>query len=175
MVDSWYCLDRIVPERMSQVSRRSEVGNHKQRTVFRWALLSNGYFPSFRREWARFGGDRRLGTINGALLTPGYLLALLNTLHQVREMYQVGWYGRICFGTELKSKWNRPIGTRTFQINFSEGSGPPLNPCQNQSNSKLVMTLPEIYVIIWDRTHIACACELYSQQTVNNSQIVPIL
>jgi len=26
MVDSWCCLDRIVPERMSQVSRRSEVG-----------------------------------------------------------------------------------------------------------------------------------------------------
>jgi len=28
MVDSWHCLDRSVPERMSQVSRRSEVGNH---------------------------------------------------------------------------------------------------------------------------------------------------
>ena len=30
MVDSWYCLDRVVPERMSQVWRRSEVGNQKR-------------------------------------------------------------------------------------------------------------------------------------------------
>jgi len=47
MVDSWCGLDRIVPEGMSQVSRRSEVGNHKQRTVLRWALLPNGYFVHF--------------------------------------------------------------------------------------------------------------------------------
>jgi len=33
MVDSWYCLDRVVPEGMSQVSRRSKVGNHKRRTL----------------------------------------------------------------------------------------------------------------------------------------------
>jgi len=33
MVDSWYCLDRVVPEGMSQVSRRSEVGNHKRRSL----------------------------------------------------------------------------------------------------------------------------------------------
>ena len=26
MVDAWYCLDPVVPEGMSQVSRRSEVG-----------------------------------------------------------------------------------------------------------------------------------------------------
>jgi len=32
MVDSWYCLDRVVPKGMSQVSRWSEVGNHKRRT-----------------------------------------------------------------------------------------------------------------------------------------------
>jgi len=30
---SWYCLDRFVPEGMSQVSRRSEVGNHKWRSL----------------------------------------------------------------------------------------------------------------------------------------------
>jgi len=47
MIDSWYCLDHIVPERMSQVLRRSDVGNHKRRTVLRWALLSNGYFVHF--------------------------------------------------------------------------------------------------------------------------------
>jgi len=33
MVDSWYCLDRFVPEGMSQVSRRSEVGNHKRSSL----------------------------------------------------------------------------------------------------------------------------------------------
>ena len=33
MVDSWYCLDRVVPEGMSQVSSRSEVGNHKRRSL----------------------------------------------------------------------------------------------------------------------------------------------
>ena len=33
MVDSSYCLYRVVPEGMSQVWRRSEVGNHKQRTL----------------------------------------------------------------------------------------------------------------------------------------------
>jgi len=33
MLDSCCCLDRVVPEEMSQVWRRSEVGNHKQRTL----------------------------------------------------------------------------------------------------------------------------------------------
>jgi len=33
MVDMWYCLDRVVPDRMSQVWRRSEFGNHKRRTL----------------------------------------------------------------------------------------------------------------------------------------------
>jgi len=33
MVDSWYCLDLVIPERMSQVSRQLEVGKHKQRTL----------------------------------------------------------------------------------------------------------------------------------------------
>jgi len=50
MVDSWHVLDRSVPERMSQVSRRSQVGNHKLRTVLRWALLSNGYFVHLAKQ-----------------------------------------------------------------------------------------------------------------------------
>ena len=33
MVDSWYCLDRVVPERMTQIWRRSEVRNHKRRSL----------------------------------------------------------------------------------------------------------------------------------------------
>jgi len=51
MVDSCYCLDRIVPEGMSQVSRRSEVGNHKRRTVLRWAVLSNGYIQKLKKRY----------------------------------------------------------------------------------------------------------------------------
>ena len=47
MVDSWYCLDQIVAEGRSQVSRQSEVGKHKRRSVFTWALLSNEYFMHF--------------------------------------------------------------------------------------------------------------------------------
>jgi len=34
MVDSWCCLDLVVLEGMSQVSRRSEVGNHNQRILY---------------------------------------------------------------------------------------------------------------------------------------------
>jgi len=33
MVDLWHCLDWFVPEGISQVSRRSEVGNTKQRSL----------------------------------------------------------------------------------------------------------------------------------------------
>jgi len=33
MVNSWYCLERVVPNWMSQVWRRSEVGNHRRRTL----------------------------------------------------------------------------------------------------------------------------------------------
>ena len=33
MVDSWYCLDRFVPEGISQVSRRSEVRNTTRRSL----------------------------------------------------------------------------------------------------------------------------------------------
>ena len=33
MVDSWHCLDRFVPEGRSQVSRWSEVGNTKRRSL----------------------------------------------------------------------------------------------------------------------------------------------
>jgi len=33
MVDSWHCLEQVVLEGMSQVSRRLEVGNHKPHTL----------------------------------------------------------------------------------------------------------------------------------------------
>jgi len=44
MIDSNYCLDWVVPEGISQVSRRSEVGNHKQRT------FTPGYLLALLRE-----------------------------------------------------------------------------------------------------------------------------
>ena len=40
-------LDRTVPERMRQVSRRLEVGNHKRRTVSRWTLRQMGILRNF--------------------------------------------------------------------------------------------------------------------------------
>jgi len=47
MVGSWYCFDRIVPKGISQVWRRSEVGNHKQRTGFRWSLVEWIFYAPF--------------------------------------------------------------------------------------------------------------------------------
>jgi len=47
MVDFWYYIDQVGAERRSQVSRQSEVGKHKWRSVFRWALLSNDCFMHF--------------------------------------------------------------------------------------------------------------------------------
>jgi len=41
MVDSCNCLDWVVPEGMSQVWRRSEVGNHKQRTLNTWRACAS--------------------------------------------------------------------------------------------------------------------------------------
>jgi len=49
-------------------------------------------------------------------------------------MYQVGWYGRICFGTGIISKWNWPIGKRTFWIICLEGWGPPLRNTRADSS-----------------------------------------
>jgi len=61
MVDSWYCLDRVVPEGMSQVSRGSEVGNHKRRSLN--TLLSSGtsagtfacHAGPYRKCWGEAG------------------------------------------------------------------------------------------------------------------------
>jgi len=42
--------------------------------------------------------------IKGAPSTPGYLLALLHTLHPGHGMHLVGLYSRICFGTGINDK-----------------------------------------------------------------------
>ena len=47
MVDSWYCLDRVVPEGMSQVSRRLEVGNHIRRTFHTSTSSGTSFLSSF--------------------------------------------------------------------------------------------------------------------------------
>jgi len=44
MVDSWYCLDRVVPEGMSQVSRRLEVA------YINGAPSTPGYLLALLRE-----------------------------------------------------------------------------------------------------------------------------
>ena len=102
MLDSWYCLDQVVPEGMSQVSRPSEVGNH---------------------HW------------NGALSTPGYLLALLQELShvpwglteiadakQVQKTNKTGILYRIKKGV---CKWILTFRTKISWISFWRGSGPP--------------------------------------------------
>ena len=51
MVDSEQCLDRVVPEGMSQVSRRSEVGNHKLRSFnTSLTLVAGPIFETKNRE-----------------------------------------------------------------------------------------------------------------------------
>jgi len=42
-----------------------------------WSTRHIVWTGLFRRGWAKFRGNQRSGTINSALLTPGYLLALL--------------------------------------------------------------------------------------------------
>jgi len=92
MLDSCCCLDRVVPDGMSQVWRRSEVENHKRRT------------PN-----TRLSSGTSEHTSSSSRNVPGRM---------IRSNF---------FGTGIKSKWNRPVWTRTFRINFSEGSGPPFN------------------------------------------------
>jgi len=90
MVDAKHCLDRVVPEGMSQVWRRLEVGNHKRRILN--TRLSSGTSEH---------------TSSSSRNVPGRMIR--------SDLF---WY------------WNkiriRTIGTRTYRINFSEGSGPPL-------------------------------------------------
>jgi len=95
-------------------------------SVSPWLTRDIVYTKSFRNGCARSRSDRRSGTINGALSTPGYLPALLHTLHPDHEMHLVGWYGSICSCTRINLKRKRPIVTRSFWIIFSDGSGPPL-------------------------------------------------
>ena len=64
MVDSWYCLDRPFPEGTSQISRRSEVGNHKQHTLNTRPSsgTSVGTFACPVRPWRNYWAE--IGTKN---------------------------------------------------------------------------------------------------------------
>jgi len=59
MVDLWHCRDWFVPEGMNQVLRRSEIGNHKRRTL-NTRLSSVGTFACFAGpteiavRWSRY-------------------------------------------------------------------------------------------------------------------------
>jgi len=105
MVDSQYCLDRVVPEGMSQVSRRLEVGNHKRRTL------------NTRLSFWHFCGNFRMSC--GAL----------QKLHR-RSSYEKRT--KLVFCTQSK-KVSENRSSR-FEpkleiswISFSRGSGPPLS------------------------------------------------
>jgi hypothetical protein len=110
MVDSWYCLDRVVPEGMSQVSRQSEVGNHKQRTLnFRlFSVTSAETFACLAGPYKNRRG--KAGTTNEP------------------DRYFVPDPNQ---GSENRSSRFEP---RISLISFSRGSGPPLNRwCFNYS------------------------------------------
>ena len=102
MVDSCYCLDQDVPEGMSQVSRRSEVGNHKRRSL-------NTRVSS--------------GTSAGSSLVP-------RGLTENAEAKQVRKTNRTDILYQIAKKWSENRSSR-FEpkislISFSRGSGPPL-------------------------------------------------
>jgi len=84
--------------------------------------------------------------MNGALLTPGCLLALQNKMNLVHKMHLVGLYGRFSLTPKTKPQtlnteawkfwyWNKlkmkPNGKITFPIICFECSCPPLPPPPN--------------------------------------------
>jgi len=102
MVDSWYCLDQFVPEGISQVSRRSEVGNTKQRSLN-----------------TRLSSDTSAGTF--AVSTGPY-----RNYHAKAGTKKKPWhvFGTISKkGLENRSSRFKPKNSWFF---FSRGSGPPL-------------------------------------------------
>ena len=103
MVDSWNCLDQVVPEGMSQVSRRSEVGNHKQRS-----LNTRLSFGTFAGTFASPAGPYRKGW--GEAGTKNEHWHVFGTSSKK--------------GLENQSSRFKP---KISWISFSRGSGPPLN------------------------------------------------
>jgi len=102
IVNSWYCLDLFVPEGMSQVLRRSEVGNHKRRSLN--TRLSSGTSVGtfacpagpYRKCWGEAGRKNEPNR---------YFVPVQKK------------------GSESRSSRFEP---KIFLISFSRGSGPPL-------------------------------------------------
>jgi len=102
MVDSWYCLDRFVPEEISQVSRRSEVGNTKWRSL-NTRLSSGTSAGTFAVSAGPYRNYRaKAGTKN-------------EPLHVFGTISKKGLENRSS-RFEPKNSW----------LSFSRGSGPPL-------------------------------------------------
>ena len=102
MVDSWHCLDRFVPEGISQVLRRSEVGNTKRRSLH--TRLSSGtsagtfavYTGPYRKYRAKASTKNESWHVFGTISKKGL----------------ENWSSRF----EPKNSW----------LSFSRGSAPPL-------------------------------------------------
>jgi len=62
---------------LKRTRQSTRSGVRGARCVRPWLTRENVWTGSFRRERARFRGDRRLPYMNGPPSTPGYLLALL--------------------------------------------------------------------------------------------------
>ena len=103
MVDSWYCLDRFVPEGISQISKRSEVRNTKRRSLN--TRLSSGISVGtfavsagpYRNYHAKAGTENEPWHVFGTISKKG--------LENRSSRF------------EPKNSW----------LSFSRGSGPPLN------------------------------------------------
>jgi len=102
MVDSWYCLDRFVPEGISQVSRRSEVGNTKRRSLN--TRLSSGISAGTFAVSA--GPYRNYHAKAGTKDEPCHVFGTISRK-----------------GLEIRSSRFEP---KNSWLSFSRGSGPPL-------------------------------------------------
>jgi len=72
------CLPLLVTLFLFEKTRQSTgSGGTGASCVRPWLTCDIVETGSFRRGWAQFRGDQRLGTIHGTLLPPGYLLAIL--------------------------------------------------------------------------------------------------
>jgi len=115
MVDLWYCLDLVVSEGMSQVSRRLEVGDHKRRTLN--TRLSSGTSAGI---FAWLAGPYRL---------------LGQSMYEKRT--KLVFCTRSKKGSENRSSLFEPEISR---ISFLRGSGPPLRWIRSiQTNNRRLL------------------------------------
>jgi len=75
---SWSACFRFVTLFLFEKTRQITISGVTGASCVRpWLTRGIGQTGSLQRRWARFRGDQRSDTINGALLTPSYLLAFL--------------------------------------------------------------------------------------------------